>query len=51
VSIECGYCERDARSGHDEDCPRYNPLDALCICDPEWRSDCPIHGRTEGGAG
>ena len=43
MSIECGYCERDARSGHDEDCPRFDLRMADCTCDPEWWHGCPVH--------
>ncbi len=30
MSIECSICERDLRSGHDKNCPRYR--DEVCEC-------------------
>jgi hypothetical protein len=30
VSIECGFCERDLRGGHDADCPRWTPRCGEC---------------------
>lgn len=44
MSVECGECERDLRGGHDRSCSRWRPEQELCICDPEWQHDCPIHG-------
>jgi hypothetical protein len=35
MSIECGICEMDARSGHADDCPRNDSnkiLDLICAC-------------------